>query len=98
MRAHKVVDFSNSPDCVLRISARRVRSTVVLADARLEPGACVVDLHYLNEHLPHLGRSGLAYGAGFRRRLRRYQREIRADMACRCAALAFERLSRTPMA
>jgi hypothetical protein len=71
MRAHKVVDFSNSPDCVLRISARRVRSTVVLADARLAPGACVVDLHYLNEHLPHMGRSGLAYGAGFRRRLMR---------------------------
>jgi hypothetical protein len=70
-RAQGIVEFSNSPDCVLRICVRRVRSPVVLVDAGLESGDCVVDLHYLNEHLPRLGRSGLAWGAGLRRRLLR---------------------------
>lgn len=69
-RAHRIIDFSNSPDCVLRISVRPVRSTVLLVDAALAPGDLVADLHYLNEHLP-LGRSGLAWGASFRRRLLR---------------------------
>ena len=70
-RAHGIIEFSNSPDCVLRISLRRVRTRVVLVDACLEPGELVVDLHYLNEHLPRLGRSGLAWGAGFHRRMLR---------------------------
>lgn len=70
-RLDDVIEFSHSPDCVLRIAVRRLRSPVILVDARLEPGELVADLHYLNKHLPRLKRSGLAWGASFHRRMQK---------------------------
>lgn len=68
-RSQGIIEYCSRPDCVLRISMHCVRSRVVLVDGRLEPGEQIVDLHFLNEHLPGPGRGGLEQGSGLRRRL-----------------------------
>jgi hypothetical protein len=69
-RTQGIIEYCSQSDCVLRICVRRARSAVILADGgSLARGELMVDLHYLNEHLPGPGRGGLEQGAGLRRRL-----------------------------
>lgn len=68
-RSQGIIEYCSRADCILRISMHRVRSRVVLVDGGLEPGEQIVDLHFLNEHLPRGSRGGLEQGSGLRRRL-----------------------------
>lgn len=58
-RRHSVFDYSDHPDCILRIQIERARETVALADGwRIGPGDRLIDLHFWNEHLPEMGAGG----------------------------------------
>lgn len=72
-------EFSQEPDCVLRIARRRSRQTRVLSDGTVvRVGDPIVELHFWNEHIPRMGLAGpdLTWGLRFYRRLRRSLLEL----------------------
>jgi hypothetical protein len=69
-RSHGVREFSEDPQCILRIAIRRTTNCTHLADGSTVPcGAAIIDLHLWNEHLPDL--SSRSTGLGRATRLRR---------------------------
>lgn len=56
---HGIREFTDDPDCVLRIAIRRSRNAVTLSDnTRVAPGEPVGALHLWNEHLPRYSDRG----------------------------------------
>lgn len=69
-----IYEFSQDPDCVLRIAHGRSRGERVLSDGTaVHTGDPIIELHFWNEHIPRMDASGpdLAWGLRFYRRLRR---------------------------
>jgi hypothetical protein len=69
-----IYEFSQNPDCILRISRGRSRQERVLSDGTVvHVGDPVIELHFWNEHVPRMDAAGpdLAWGLRFYRRLRR---------------------------
>jgi hypothetical protein len=71
-RVYGVWEFSDRPQCLLRIAAARVRFGVWFTDGLLVlPGSRILELHLWNEHLPSVlsGATGLGRGIALRRHL-----------------------------
>jgi hypothetical protein len=69
---HGIHEFTDDPDCVLRIAVRRARRAVTLSDGtRVLPGEPVGALHLWNEHLPRYSEGGpdLGWACEIRRRV-----------------------------
>lgn len=65
-----IFEYSDAPDCLLRIALRRARAPCRLAGGEVLPGDTVVELHLWNEHVPSLeGFSGLGWVARSRPRM-----------------------------
>jgi hypothetical protein len=67
-----IYEFTDDPDCVLRIGMSQAQSRVVLADGtEIEFGEPVGTLHFWNEHLPPYPASGpnLGWASAFRDRV-----------------------------
>ena len=81
VRRHRVEVFADDPECILRSTVRRLDEPVTLpcppdgspAGARLEAGATIIEVHFWNEHLPHIGEKGadLVWARQFALRLSR---------------------------
>lgn len=58
-RAIGVVEFTDSPDCILRISPARASKAHTLSDGTIiRPGDFLCDIHLWNERLPRMGPEG----------------------------------------
>lgn len=71
-RLHAVREFSDEPECLLRISAARAPANVRLAEGiYVLRGNQILELHLWNEHLPHLlsAARGLGLACSWRRQL-----------------------------
>ena len=69
---HGIHEFTDDPDCILRIAYSRARHPVSLSEGtRLLPGEPVGALHLWNEHLPRYSERGpdLAWACETRRRV-----------------------------
>jgi hypothetical protein len=85
-RFHGVREFTDRPDCLLRIAIRRATGDVRLADgSNLTRGALVLDLHLWNEHLATM--PSLSVGLGRASALRR---QIGASLCELADYIAFE--------
>ena len=68
-----IYEFTDDPDCVLRVGFGRARAPVSLSDSTdVQLGELVGTLHFWNEHLPRYSRRGpdLAWACAVRDRLR----------------------------
>jgi hypothetical protein len=80
-RFYGVHEFSNQPDCLLRIAIGRAAGDVRLAEgSNVLRGAEVLELHLWNEHLPNLPSHGT--GLGRSNALRRRIGESLSRLAC----------------
>jgi hypothetical protein len=71
---HGIYEFTDDPDCVLRVAAKRARNRVSLFDGtRVESGERVGSLHLWNEHLPRYSERGpdVGWACEMRRRVLR---------------------------
>lgn len=68
-RADGIVDFTDDPDCILRIAVRRTDAPLRLSHDVIPAGATFLDLHFHNDHLLRDDAHGLKWGARFRNRL-----------------------------
>lgn len=78
-RRFGIYEYTQDPECVLRIALRRSHSTCTLSDGTvIQEGAPIVELHFWNEHIPRMGPAGpdLAWGLRFYRRLRKSLAEL----------------------
>lgn len=69
-----IVEFSDEPDCLIRISREIAPRTLTLPSGDVVPeGAPVLGIHLWNEHLPAIPNGGrtAAWGSLFARRMRR---------------------------
>ncbi len=57
-RALGVVEFTDDPDCLLRVRFLRLRQTRILREGVLQPGTPVLELHLWNEHIPSMPAAG----------------------------------------
>lgn len=65
-RAYRIEEFTQDPECIVRLGPGRCRKAVRLADGTvLEPGDPVLEMHLWNEHLPPIPPGGhtVAWGA-----------------------------------
>jgi hypothetical protein len=85
LRAHyRVMEYSASPDCLMRIAPGRSPHTMDLADGtHIERGAPVLNLHLWNEHLDAfaLDAASLQWGVSFARAIRKSLRELAAFLS-----------------
>lgn len=88
-RWQRIYEFSDHEDCVLRLSVTEADREVHLADGtRIAPGQRIGEVHFWNEHLPHILADGpdLAWARLFQRRLEHSMRElaehVRRDERC----------------
>ena len=87
-KAHRIIEFDASADCVLRIGTRRAEREIRFGDGVvLRAGDAVAELHLWNEHLPNPeGPQDLRWAAAFRmqfeRSLDRLADRIRTDPMC----------------
>jgi hypothetical protein len=68
-----IYEFTNDPDCILRVAISHARGPVLLADGtRLQPGEPIGTLHCWNEHFPPYPPDGpdLGWACAIRRRVR----------------------------
>jgi hypothetical protein len=72
-RRQGIVEFTDDPTCILRISLEAADRELRLADgAVVNLGDRIVEMHFWNERLPQAsGAIGLGWGGRFGRRLRR---------------------------
>ena len=62
-RFYGIYEFSDRPDCLLRVAVSRSERDVRLADGReVKRGAEILELHLWNEHLPKLEALGVGLG------------------------------------
>jgi hypothetical protein len=69
-RLYRIREFTDDPDCVIRVGLRPARGSLVLSDGtRIEAGETIGTLHFWNEHLPrYAARSpGLGWACEMRR-------------------------------
>jgi hypothetical protein len=69
---HGIHEFTEDPECVLRIALTRARSPVTLSDGtQIDAGEPIGALHLWNEHLPRYSEGGpdLAWACEIRRRV-----------------------------
>lgn len=72
-RVQGIYEFSQKPDCIVRIARRHSRTSRTLSDGTVvRPGDLIIELHFWNEHIPRIGGAGpdLAWGLAFYRRMR----------------------------
>lgn len=53
-----VFEFTQSPDCILRLRRGRARATIRLADAVIPAGAPTLEIHLWNERIPPIPPTG----------------------------------------
>jgi hypothetical protein len=71
-RAYGVAEFTDNPECVIRVALSAAESNMRLADGtELRAGDPVLVLHFWNEHMLRFrrGRPTLGWASGMRRRL-----------------------------
>lgn len=85
-----IYEFTEDPDCVLRIGLSQARASVALSDGtRIELGELVGTLHFWNEHLPRYSSKGpdLGWACAMRDRvvfsLRAFSDYVESDAAWR---------------
>lgn len=85
-----IYEFTDDPDCVLRVGLGQARAPVALSDGtRIEVGELVGTLHFWNEHLPRYSSRGpdLGWACAMRDRvvfsLRAFSDYIESDAAWR---------------
>jgi YkoP-like protein len=69
---HGIYEFTDDPECVLRVALTRARHPVILSDGtRIADGEPIGALHLWNEHLPAYSERGpdLAWASDIRRRV-----------------------------
>jgi hypothetical protein len=73
-----ITEFTDDPNCILRISLEAADRELRLADgAVVRPGDRVLEMHFWNERMPQAnGPLGLGWGGRFSRRLRRSFNEL----------------------
>lgn len=60
---HGVGEYTNRPDCILRMQVARNGDDLTLSDGvRLHPGERIIDLHLWNEQFPRMGKIGPTVG------------------------------------
>ena len=82
-RRHRVFEFSDDPDCILRISHDRSRHDRVLSNGeRIRRGDRVLSIHYWNERIPVIGAQGadMAWAKRFSRQLTHSFRLLAAQL------------------
>ena len=69
--AEGIREFSNDPQCLLRIRFVHTSQPLELPTGRFPPGTAAIELHFWNEHIPRLPERGpdLAWGTRFMRAL-----------------------------
>jgi hypothetical protein len=72
-RRQGIIEFTDDPHCILRISLARADCDLRLADGVLvRAGDPIIEMHFWNERMPQArGAAGLGWGGRFSRRLRR---------------------------
>ena len=72
-RRQGITEFTDDPNCILRISLAAAERELRLADGVVvRVGDTIIEIHFWNERMPQAGRSGgLGWGGRFSRRLRR---------------------------
>ena len=94
-RALGILEFSDDPECLLRVRVTQVAHSLSLPDGQVPSGAPVVELHLWNEHVPRLPPAGPDVGwavqtqrrlvASFRAMARQMRRDPRlADVKAVC--------------
>lgn len=70
-RLQGVFEFSDDPDCLLRLRRTRLRRPLELADGQFPPGTPVLELHLWNERVPPMPPAGpdMAWATRASRRL-----------------------------
>lgn len=62
-RRHAVFEYSEHPDCILRIQLTEADRHYILSDGtKLVPGDAVLNMHLWNEHFPRMGERGGGIG------------------------------------
>jgi len=72
-RRQSIIEFTDDPNCILRISLEAADRALILADgAAVRLGDPIIEIHFWNERLPQASSAvGLGWGGRFGRRLRR---------------------------
>lgn len=55
---HGVFEYWDDPDCMFRVGFGRAPHTLYLPDGEIPAGATVLQLHFWNEHMPHIPPEG----------------------------------------
>jgi len=85
-RYHGVFEFTDDPECIIRIAWRTAgRGFTLRRGGRVEPADTVVELHLWNEQLPPISDDGvdMAWGAAVDRQARRSLNLLAAYLATR---------------
>jgi hypothetical protein len=57
-----IIEYSQSPDCILRIQRAESSRALVLSDGTaLKPGDPILNLHFWNEHIPTVPEKGMSW-------------------------------------
>jgi hypothetical protein len=88
-RLYRVKEFTDDPNCLLRIAKKKASRAVSLRDGtEVRPGDVVGELHLWNEHLPRFTKSGPTLGwARLAHRLMMRSLSVLADHVQRDPAL-----------
>jgi hypothetical protein len=83
-RRQGIIEFTDDPDCILRLSARRAEAELALSDRVVQRGQWIGEIHFWNEHIPPMGIRGanIVWGAAMRRRLRQSLASLAAFVEC----------------
>jgi hypothetical protein len=57
-KSEGVFEFTQAPDCILRLRRSRARDTIRLADAVIPAGAPTLEIHLWNERIPPIPATG----------------------------------------
>jgi hypothetical protein len=85
-RRHHVYEFDPDPNCILRLSQGRSLEDRTLSDGTVvRRGDPILEIHFWNEHIPLMGRSGadLGWGLEFYSCARRSLQSLALHIACR---------------
>ena len=82
-----VFEFTQDPDCILRLQRYTLRHDLVLPDAHLERGAPVLEFHLWNERVPPIppGGTDFTWARSTSRRLMRSFQMVRSYLATELA-------------
>ena len=83
-RRLEILEFTQDPECLLRLRLIHARREVRFDDHIIRLGAPLLELHLWNERLPiaTLGGAGLAYGVDARRLMLKSLRLVAQELSC----------------